>query len=101
MVEKLHTLWENFKNYLNNKHKEITIDDLIVRLHIEENNSILHKKESYVQNVEAKAKMIGDFGSKSKRRKQHILSKDVGKENDAKCQELMGGHKSHSSHLWR
>lgn len=55
--------------------------------------------ESYVQNVEAKTKMIGDFGSKSKRRKQHILSKEVGKENDAKCQELMGGHKSHSSHL--
>ena len=36
--EKLPTLWKDFKNYLKRKRKEMTVEDLIVRLRIEEDN---------------------------------------------------------------
>ena len=38
LVEKLPPAWKDFKNYLKHKHKEMTTDDLIVELRIEEDN---------------------------------------------------------------
>ncbi|XP_070026559.1 uncharacterized protein [Nicotiana sylvestris] len=38
MIEKLPPLWKDFKNYLKHKRKEMSLDDLIVRLRIEEDN---------------------------------------------------------------
>ncbi|KAF3628581.1 putative glucan endo-1,3-beta-glucosidase A-like [Capsicum annuum] len=38
IVEKLPPLWKDFKNYLKHKCKEMTLEDLIVRLRIEEDN---------------------------------------------------------------
>lgn len=38
IVEKLLSRWNNFKNYLKHKQKEMTVVDLIVRLHIEKDN---------------------------------------------------------------
>ena len=52
IVEKLPPSWVDFKNYLKHKRKEMTIEDLVVRLRIEEDNRIAHKGGQ----VEASAK---------------------------------------------
>ncbi|XP_070051520.1 uncharacterized protein [Nicotiana tomentosiformis] len=44
MIEKLPLLWRDFKNYLKHKHKEMKLEDLIVRLRIEEDNKAAEKK---------------------------------------------------------
>jgi len=38
MIEKLPPRWRDFKNYLKHKRKEMTLEDLILRLRIEEDN---------------------------------------------------------------
>ncbi|MFS7932610.1 hypothetical protein Hanom_Chr04g00369961 [Helianthus anomalus] len=44
MIEKLPPSWVDFKNYLKHKRKEMTIEDLVVRLRIEEDNKLALKK---------------------------------------------------------
>ncbi|XP_073064121.1 uncharacterized protein [Primulina eburnea] len=40
IVEKLPPAWKDFKNYLKHKRKEMNVEELIVRLHIEEGKTI-------------------------------------------------------------
>ncbi|XP_070016872.1 uncharacterized protein [Nicotiana sylvestris] len=44
MIEKLPLLWKDFKNYLKHKFKEMSLEDLIVRLRIEEYNKAADKR---------------------------------------------------------
>ena len=44
IIEKFPPLWNEFKNYLKHKRKEMRLQDLIVRLRIEEDNSASEKK---------------------------------------------------------
>ncbi|XP_055805817.1 uncharacterized protein LOC129874546 [Solanum dulcamara] len=44
LIEKLPPSWKDFKNYLKHKQKEITLENLIVRLRIEEDNKTDEKK---------------------------------------------------------
>lgn len=44
MIEKLSRGWINFKSYLKNKRKEITVEELMVRIHIEKENLMALKK---------------------------------------------------------
>ena len=44
IIEKLPPLWKEFKNYLKHKKKEMRLEDLIVRLRIEEDNRATEKK---------------------------------------------------------
>ncbi|XP_017256513.2 uncharacterized protein LOC108226069 [Daucus carota subsp. sativus] len=44
VIEKLPPRWKDFQNYLKHKRKEMTMEDLIVRLRIEENNRGSGKK---------------------------------------------------------
>ena len=44
IIEKLPLTWKDFKNFLKNKRKEISIKDLIIRLYIEEDNRGSEKK---------------------------------------------------------
>nr|XP_033517541.1 uncharacterized protein LOC117281801 [Nicotiana tomentosiformis] len=44
MIEKLPPLWKDFKNYLKHKRKEMSLENLIVRLRIEEDNKAAEKK---------------------------------------------------------
>ncbi|XP_070039067.1 uncharacterized protein [Nicotiana tomentosiformis] len=44
MIEKLPPLWKDFKNYLKHKRKEMSFEDLIVQLRIEEDNKVAEKK---------------------------------------------------------
>ena len=38
IIEKLPPSWKDFKNYLKYKHKEMRLEDLIIKLRIEEDN---------------------------------------------------------------
>ena len=46
IVEKLLPAWRDFKNYLKHKRKELKLEDLIVRLRIEEDNRKSEKRSS-------------------------------------------------------
>ncbi|XP_055824810.1 uncharacterized protein LOC129893325 [Solanum dulcamara] len=52
--EKLPPSWTNFKNYLKHKRKEITLEDLIVRLRIQEDNKAAKK------NARRNSKFMGE-----------------------------------------
>ncbi|KAL5575820.1 hypothetical protein UlMin_017519 [Ulmus minor] len=43
IIEKLPPAWKDFKNYLKRKRKEMSIEDLVVRLRIEEDNRCFEK----------------------------------------------------------
>ena len=57
IIEKLPPLWKEFKNYLKHKRKEMRLEDLIVRLRIEEDNRASGKKASKAI-MESKANVV-------------------------------------------
>ncbi|XXG43378.1 hypothetical protein AAC387_Pa01g3429 [Persea americana] len=67
IIEKLPPLWKDFKNYLKHKRKEMKLEDLIVRLRIEEDNRASGKKAGKTF-TEAKANVV-EQGQNSKKRK--------------------------------
>ena len=50
IIEKLPPAWKDFKNYLKHKRKEMCIEDLVVRLRIEEYNRGSEKKVAHFSN---------------------------------------------------
>ena len=64
IVEKLPPAWRDFKNYLKHKRKELKLEDLIVRLRIEEDNRKSEKRSSK-NSYEAKANVIEDSKGKA------------------------------------
>ncbi|PHT34686.1 putative mediator of RNA polymerase II transcription subunit 37c [Capsicum baccatum] len=68
IIDKL-PIWKDFKNYLKHKLKEMTVEDLIVRLRIEQNNKAAEKrsKENYTING---AHIVEDDQNNSKKRKK-------------------------------
>ncbi|GKA88599.1 pol polyprotein [Tanacetum coccineum] len=91
IIEKLPPSWVEFKNYLKHKRKEMSVEDLVVRLRIEEDNK-LAQKDTYTPDS-AKANMVEHVGSslksnskrkgkdkrkndkKSKRKSEYLASK--------------------------
>ena len=67
IIEKLPPNWKDFKNYLKHKRKEMSIEDLIIRLRIEEDNRGSEKKEAHNPS-EAKANFM-EHGQCSKFKK--------------------------------
>ncbi|XP_062105607.1 uncharacterized protein LOC133817193 [Humulus lupulus] len=68
IIEKLPLAWLDFKNYLKHKRKEMSVEDLIRRLRIEEDNKSAEKRSSNPN--AAKANMVEhDKGSKGKKPK--------------------------------
>ncbi|WMV56340.1 hypothetical protein MTR67_049725 [Solanum verrucosum] len=47
MIEKLPPLWNDFKNYLKHKRKEMKLEDLVIRLKIEKDNQTAEKKSRW------------------------------------------------------
>ncbi|RVW97088.1 Retrovirus-related Pol polyprotein from transposon TNT 1-94 [Vitis vinifera] len=64
LLRKLPPAWKDFKNYLKHKRKEMSIEDLIIRLRIEEDNRRSEKKGAHTLN-EAKANFV-EHGQSSK-----------------------------------
>ena len=67
MIEKLPSGWKDFKNYLKHKRKDMSLEDLIVRLRIEEDNRGSEKRAS--QSVEARANVVELQPKNNKKRK--------------------------------
>ncbi|XP_019237515.1 PREDICTED: uncharacterized protein LOC109217701 [Nicotiana attenuata] len=67
-IEKLPPLWKDFKNYLKHKRKEMTLEDLIVHLRIEEDNKAAEKKSR--GNSTIMGANIVEEASTSKKRKK-------------------------------
>ncbi|KAK3028793.1 hypothetical protein RJ639_039059 [Escallonia herrerae] len=71
LIEKLPPTWKDFKNYLKHKRKEMKLEDLIVRLRIEEDNRQSEKKAgNYHQ--EAKANVVEQDIEKLRKRRLKI-----------------------------
>ena len=70
IIEKLSPLWKEFKNYLKHKRKEMKLEDLIVRLRIEEDNRASEKKAGKAI-MESKANVVeqGQTSHNSKKMK--------------------------------
>ncbi|XP_075499179.1 uncharacterized protein LOC142537556 [Primulina tabacum] len=69
IVEKLPPVWKDFKNYLKHKCKEMNVEELIVRLRIEEDNKSSERR--LFSPVAAKANVV-EHGQSSK--KKHFFS---------------------------
>ena len=72
IIEKLPPLWKEVKNYLKHKQKEMRLEDLIVRLRIEEDNRASEKKAGKGI-MESKANVVeqGQTSHNNKKRKHN------------------------------
>ena len=75
IIEKLPLTWKDFTNYLKHRRKEMSIEDLIIRLRIEEDNRGSEKKMAHNPN-EAKANFL-EHGQSSKFKKGNNKGKDT------------------------
>jgi hypothetical protein len=66
IIEKLPPVWVDFKNYLKHKRKEMSIEDLIVRLRIEEDNKLAQKKDYVPTSEKANVVEHGQSSVKNK-----------------------------------
>ena len=82
IIEKLPPLWKDFKNYLKHKRKEMRLEDLIVRLRIEEDNRASERKAGKTF-TEAKANVV-EHGQNSKKRKNPSNGPKQGPTNNKK-----------------
>ncbi|KAL6572568.1 hypothetical protein OROMI_013526 [Orobanche minor] len=74
VIEKLLPSWKDFKNHLKHKRKEMSLEDLVVRLRIVEDN---RKSDSKFKRgpMEGKVNLL-EHGSSSKKRKlSHVQEK--------------------------
>ena len=67
IIEKLPLGWKDFKNYLKHKRKEMNVEELIVRLRIEEDNKRYEKRGSFQSEVKAN---VVEHGQSSKFKKR-------------------------------
>ncbi|XP_070057868.1 uncharacterized protein [Nicotiana tomentosiformis] len=93
-IEKLPPLWKDFKNYLIHKHEEITLEVLIVRLRIEEDNKAAEKKSRRNSTIMG-ANIVEEASTSNKRKKssgpKNYPSKKKFKGNCHNCEKV--GHK--------
>ncbi|XP_016476431.1 uncharacterized protein LOC107798020 [Nicotiana tabacum] len=68
-IEKLPPMWKDFKNYLKYKCKKMTLEDLIVRLQIEEDNNVAEKKSRGNSTIIG-ANIVEEVSTSNKKRKK-------------------------------
>ena len=67
IIEKLPPGWKDFKNYLKHKRKEMNVEELFIRLRIEEDNRSSEKRGSFQSEVKAN---VVEHGQSSKFKKR-------------------------------
>ena len=89
MIEKLPPSWTDFKNYLKHKRKEMTVEELVVRLRIEEDNRIAQKGSLVQDSAKANVVEIGQSskgnnnkGKKDKGKRRWTLDRKRGYEKE-------------------
>ena len=75
IIEKLSLAWKDFKNYLKYKRKKMSIEDLIIRRRIEEDNRGYEKKRAHNPN-EANDNFV-EYSQSSKFKKVNNKGKDT------------------------
>ncbi|XP_052198257.1 uncharacterized protein LOC127805540 [Diospyros lotus] len=87
VIEKLPPSWKDFKNYLKHKRKELSMEDLAVRLRIEEDN---RKGDKAPLRMEARANVVE--ASKTQPKKQQGKKKNVnmGPKNKTPTKRIQG-----------
>ncbi|XP_028054471.1 uncharacterized protein LOC114258692 [Camellia sinensis] len=108
IIEKLPPTWWNFKNYLKHKCKEMSLEDLIVRLRIEEDNRGFEKKNGH-RLMESKAYIVEYKPKFNNKKMKHlrVSSKQSAKSGDSQnfngkcfvCDKM--GHRAKDCHKIR
>ncbi|GKC77797.1 pol polyprotein [Tanacetum coccineum] len=96
IIKKLPLSWVDFKNYLKHKRKEMSVEDLIVRLCIEEDNK-LAQKNTYAPDS-AKANMVEHAGSSSK---SNSKAKGKGKKKNDKKGKGKAEYLAHKARIMK
>ncbi|KZV16825.1 hypothetical protein F511_40632 [Dorcoceras hygrometricum] len=76
VIEKLHPLWKDFKNYLKHKCKQMGLEELIVKLRIVEDNRKQSESKGTKRPMEEGSNLVEPNTSKGKRK---FKGKDQGK----------------------
>ncbi|XP_070021873.1 uncharacterized protein [Nicotiana sylvestris] len=96
MIEKLPPSWRVFKNYLKHKRKEMKLEDLVIRLKIEEDNKTVEKKSrgnSTIWELISLRRMLPKVGrGRDLLDKPRSITKKKIKGNCYNCRKI--GHKS-------
>ena len=74
MIEKLPPSWNDFKNYLKHKRKEMKLKDLVIQLKIEEDNKNA-KKKSRKSSTIIGVYIVKEAPTKDKKRKKSVGQK--------------------------
>ncbi|PHT78219.1 hypothetical protein T459_16271 [Capsicum annuum] len=69
LIEKLPSIWKDFKNYLKHKCREMTVEDLIVRLHIEKDNKTVERRSKGNSAING-AHIVEDEHNNSKKKEE-------------------------------
>ena len=69
MIEKLNSSWNDFKNYLKHKRTELKLEDLVIRLKIEEDNRNAEKKSRKISTIIG-VNIVEEAPTKDKKRKK-------------------------------
>ncbi|XP_039068259.1 uncharacterized protein LOC120214432 [Hibiscus syriacus] len=78
IIEKLSPAWNDFKNYLKHKRKEMTVEYLIVRLRIEEDNRCATKRLNKTANHNIDKANVVEVEKNFKKRKQAQIESKLG-----------------------
>lgn len=84
IIEKLPPMWKDFKNYLKYKRKEMRLEDLIVRLRIEEDNRNSEKKPKKLH-MEAKVNLVESNTGKKRKHSGNGKQKSKAKKFKGDC----------------
>ncbi|KAF3616661.1 hypothetical protein FXO38_34397 [Capsicum annuum] len=85
IIEKLTPMWKDFKNYLKHKLKEMTVEDLIVRLHMEEDNKAVERRSKGNSTINGAHIVEDDQNNSKKRKKAEQKSHQPKKKFKGKC----------------
>ncbi|KAF3616918.1 putative glucan endo-1,3-beta-glucosidase A-like [Capsicum annuum] len=95
IIEKLPPMWKDLKNYLKHKCKEMSVEDLIVRLRIEEDNKATERRSKENSTINGAHIVEDDQNNSKKRKKAERRSHQPKKKFKEKCFNCGKiGHKS-------